>query len=92
MIILIGVCLINICIAVNLFVLYGKSKDTIRELHERCDYMTRRIDELIEQERRFIESIWPTKNSYTNMETNMVDYLKDKYLSNEEDDIDNLYM
>lgn len=80
-------------------IVYMMEKKHLDALIERCNDTNEKLAEMIKQEEDFMESMWPKKKPHITMETNMADYLKNKYLSNEdrdwsdcEDESDNLYV
>ena len=80
-------------------IVYKWEKKHLDELIKRCNDTNERLADMIKQEEVFIETMWPKKNPHITMETNMADYLRGKYLNNEdrdwsdcEDESDNLYI
>lgn len=99
--------LLNIVIGIGLVVLgfvlgatciYILEKKTIDRLIENCAESRTKLADMVKEEEKFLESLWP-KHRHIAMETNLADYLKAKYLSEEtecesdcEDESDNLYI
>ena len=97
----------NIIIAIGLVVLgfvlgatcvYILEKKIVDRLIASCEDSRDRLDKLIDEEEKFMESMWP-KHNHIFMNDSLADYLKSKYLAREEEDEpdcedepDNLYI
>ena len=71
---------------VSTIIMYRLEKRTVDELMRNCADARKKLEELTVQETSIIESMWPKRNPYVSSVTNVADYLKEKYLSDEEKD------
>jgi exopolysaccharide biosynthesis protein len=79
------------------YIVYKYEEKTIVDMNKRCSEASERLNTMIKDEERFLETIHPKLNEYIPMQGNLVDYLKAKYLHEEfepdcEDESDNLYV
>jgi hypothetical protein len=81
------------------YVIYKIEEEAIEKLNRECTETTRKLNEMIRDEEKFIETMWPKQRPNISLENNLTDYLRHKYLKEEtefepdcEDESDNLYI
>ena len=97
--ILTGLAMFIMGLSIGLVVAYRLEHKIVEELLKRCKDTNERLENMLKQEEDFMQSMWPKQRHNITMETNIADYLKAKYLSEEsndwsdcDDESDNLYV
>lgn len=95
--IILAVVIFALGVGLGAFIVHKKEELIVSKLLNDCAECRNKLKDMIKEEETFIESMWPKPNPHITMETNLVDYLRQKYLQNEfepdcEDESDNLYM